>query len=135
MTLYRREFKYNLCHWWCKIFFKPSGFTQQWIFHQKSGHWDPVLVQEKFSYSAVMAKTYDYLFKLLLIGDSGVGKTCVLFRFSEDAFNATFISTIGMCYKIALIYNYQKSCLNIVKFNSFFHFYIFKIIAIKILVT
>ena len=43
-----------------------------------------------------MAKTYDYLFKLLLIGDSGVGKTCVLFRFSEDAFNATFISTIGM---------------------------------------
>ena len=135
MTLYRREFKYNLCHWWCEIFFKTSGFTQQWIFHQKSGHWDPVLVQEKFSYSAVMAKTYDYLFKLLLIGDSGVGKTCVLFRFSEDAFNATFISTIGMCYKIALIYNYQKSCLNIEKFNSFFHFFIFKIIAMKIHVT
>ena len=40
-------------------------------------------------------KTYDYLFKLLLIGDSGVGKTCVLFRFSEDHFNSTFISTIG----------------------------------------
>ena len=50
-----------------------------------------------------MAKTYDYLFKLLLIGDSGVGKTCVLFRFSEDAFNATFISTIGktrLCQKL-----------------------------------
>lgn len=45
--------------------------------------------------STNMAKTYDYLFKLLLIGDSGVGKTCALFRFSEDAFNATFISTIG----------------------------------------
>ena len=44
-----------------------------------------------------MAKTYDFLFKLLLIGDSGVGKTCVLFRFSEDAFNSTFISTIGEC--------------------------------------
>ncbi|CAG5130793.1 unnamed protein product, partial [Candidula unifasciata] len=42
-----------------------------------------------------MAKTYDYLFKLLLIGDSAVGKTCILFRFSEDAFNSTFISTIG----------------------------------------
>ncbi|XP_077996973.1 ras-related protein Rab-8A-like [Glandiceps talaboti] len=50
-----------------------------------------------------MAKTYDFLFKLLLIGDSGVGKTCVLFRFSEDAFNATFISTIGIDFKIRTI--------------------------------
>lgn len=48
--------------------------------------------------NATMAKTYDYLFKLLLIGDSGVGKTCILFRFSEDAFNTTFISTIGLCW-------------------------------------
>ena len=47
-----------------------------------------------------MAKAYDYLFKLLLIGDSGVGKTCVLFRFSDDAFNTTFISTIGTSYNI-----------------------------------
>ncbi|OQR80085.1 translational initiation factor IF2-like [Tropilaelaps mercedesae] len=39
-------------------------------------------------------KTYDFLFKLLLIGDSGVGKTCILFRFSDDAFHSTFISTI-----------------------------------------
>lgn len=50
-----------------------------------------------------MAKTYDYLFKLLLIGDSGVGKTCVLFRFSEDAFNTSFISTIGIDFKIRTI--------------------------------
>lgn len=48
-------------------------------------------------------KTYDYLFKLLLIGDSGVGKTCVLFRFSEDQFNSTFISTIGIDFKIRTI--------------------------------
>lgn len=46
--------------------------------------------------TAKMAKkTYDLLFKLLLIGDSGVGKTCILFRFSDDAFTTTFISTIG----------------------------------------
>jgi len=48
-------------------------------------------------------KQYDLLFKLLLIGDSGVGKTCILFRFSEDAFNTTFISTIGIDFKIKTI--------------------------------
>jgi len=52
-------------------------------------------VLRRNSSNLLMAKTYDYLFKLLLIGDSGVGKTCILFRFSEDAFNSTFISTIG----------------------------------------
>lgn len=48
-------------------------------------------------------KTYDLLFKLLLIGDSGVGKTCVLFRFSDDAFTTTFISTIGIDFKIKTV--------------------------------
>lgn len=48
-------------------------------------------------------KTYDLLFKLLLIGDSGVGKTCILFRFSDDAFTSTFISTIGIDFKIKTI--------------------------------
>ncbi|KAG5323743.1 RAB10 protein, partial [Acromyrmex heyeri] len=48
-------------------------------------------------------KTYDLLFKLLLIGDSGVGKTCILFRFSDDAFSTTFISTIGIDFKIKTV--------------------------------
>ena len=61
-----------------------------------------MLVTQITSFSGNMAKTYDYLFKLLLIGDSGVGKTCVLFRFSEDAFNATFISTIGWTVQIIM---------------------------------
>lgn len=58
-----------------------------------------------------MAKTYDYLFKLLLIGDSGVGKTCILFRFSEDAFNTTFISTIGIIF---FFEKYLFYCFNLV---------------------
>lgn len=47
--------------------------------------------------------SYDYLIKLLLIGDSGVGKSCLLLRFSEDSFTPSFITTIGIDFKIRTI--------------------------------
>ncbi|XP_065430690.1 ras-related protein Rab-13 isoform X1 [Chrysemys picta bellii] len=50
-----------------------------------------------------MAKSYDHLFKLLLIGDSGVGKTCLIIRFAEDNFTSTYISTIGIDFKIRTV--------------------------------
>ncbi|XP_058558231.1 ras-related protein Rab-13 isoform X2 [Neofelis nebulosa] len=52
---------------------------------------------------SAMAKAYDHLFKLLLIGDSGVGKTCLIIRFAEDNFNNTYISTIGIDFKIRTV--------------------------------
>ena len=38
---------------------------------------------------------FDFLIKLILIGDSGVGKTCFLLRFADDNFTSSHISTIG----------------------------------------
>jgi len=48
-------------------------------------------------------QAYDYLIKLLLIGDSGVGKSCLLLRFSDDSFIPSFITTIGIDFKIRTI--------------------------------
>lgn len=39
---------------------------------------------------------YDYLFKLVLIGDSGVGKSNLLSRFTKNEFNLESKSTIGV---------------------------------------
>ncbi|KAM3582923.1 GTP-binding protein [Umbelopsis sp. WA50703] len=47
--------------------------------------------------------SYDHLIKLLLIGDSGVGKSCLLLRFSDDSFTPSFITTIGIDFKIRTI--------------------------------
>jgi small GTP-binding protein len=46
---------------------------------------------------------YDYIFKILLLGDSSVGKTCFLLRYSDDTFTENHISTIGLDYRFKMV--------------------------------
>lgn len=39
---------------------------------------------------------FDFLVKLLIIGDSGVGKTCLLMRYCENLFTNNHLTTIGI---------------------------------------
>uniref|UniRef100_A0A8C0JPL3 RAB1B, member RAS oncogene family n=1 Tax=Canis lupus dingo TaxID=286419 RepID=A0A8C0JPL3_CANLU len=50
-----------------------------------------------------MNPKYDYLFKLLLIGDSGMGKSCLLLQFADDTYTESYISTIRVDFKIRTI--------------------------------
>jgi small GTP-binding protein len=48
----------------------------------------------------VLKKDYDHLFKILIIGNSGVGKSNLLLRFSDGSFQDSFQPTIGVDFKI-----------------------------------
>lgn len=42
---------------------------------------------------------YDYLIKLLCVGDSGVGKTSFLYKYTDGVFHTQFISTVGIDFR------------------------------------
>ena len=49
--------------------------------------------------SLTKTKDYDYIFKIVLIGDTCVGKSCILVRFSDDIFNDNYVTTIGVDFR------------------------------------
>lgn len=46
---------------------------------------------------------YDYTFKIALTGNSGVGKSSLMMRFTDDYFTESLIPTIGVDFKIRSI--------------------------------
>jgi len=46
---------------------------------------------------------FDHLFKILLIGDSSVGKTSICTRFTDNSFSEAFIATLGVDFKIKVL--------------------------------
>ena len=46
---------------------------------------------------------YTFLAKILIIGNSGVGKTSLLMRYTQDQFNLSHLPTIGIDYKMKMV--------------------------------
>ena len=46
---------------------------------------------------------YDGLFKILILGESDVGKTCLLLRYTDNSLKANHLTTIGIDFKIKTI--------------------------------
>lgn len=42
----------------------------------------------------------DYVFKIIIVGDAGAGKSCLLRRFADQSFTENYINTIGVDFKV-----------------------------------
>ncbi|KNH04289.1 ras-like RABD2a-like protein [Perkinsela sp. CCAP 1560/4] len=45
-------------------------------------------------------RDYDHVFKVLIIGDSGVGKSSILVRFTDNSFDGGVKATVGVDFKV-----------------------------------
>ncbi|KAI7852420.1 ras-related protein rab-4B-like protein [Circinella umbellata] len=57
----------------------------------------------------MLADAYDFLLKLLLVGDSGTGKSCLLHHFLENQFKKDSVNTIGMEFGTRIVHIADKS--------------------------
>ena len=51
---------------------------------------------------------FDYCFKVILLGEFKVGKTSLLFRYTEDSFNNSLKSTVGVDFRMKTFYRNDK---------------------------
>jgi len=58
--------------------------------------------------NAAMTSHYDMLMKLVIVGDSGTGKSCVISRYCDDEFTHLGMSTIGVDFRIQLLEHNSK---------------------------
>uniref|UniRef100_A0A8C8B4K6 Uncharacterized protein n=1 Tax=Otus sunia TaxID=257818 RepID=A0A8C8B4K6_9STRI len=56
-------------------------------------------------------QNFDYMFKLLIIGNSSVGKTSFLFQYTDDSFTSAFVSTFDRWHS-----SYPRFALNVITF-------------------
>ena len=55
-----------------------------------------------------MSDKYDLMLTAILIGDTNVGKTCMLIKYVDDKFSPTRIATIGTDFKVKNLVHYSK---------------------------
>lgn len=55
------------------------------------------------------SKEYDHFLKFVIIGDSSVGKSCLLLRFADDQFTENHMATIGVDFRFKTVKSQNKN--------------------------
>ena len=67
--------------------------------------------QDMESLDTAVDPNFDYMYKTLIVGNSGVGKTAFLVRYCDDSFSPSFVSTVGIDFKVKTLFRYVRQAL------------------------
>ncbi|KRZ75175.1 Ras-related protein Rab-3, partial [Trichinella papuae] len=95
--------------------FKTAELKAQFsiqLFHlfvgKLSVRWQQAMAQMYQQRDGGSDQNFDYMFKILIIGNSSVGKTSFLFRYCDDSFTSAFVSTVGIDFKVKTVFRGDK---------------------------
>ena len=54
--------------------------------------------------TAAMDTNFDYMYKILMVGNSGVGKTAFVTQYCDGKFDSAFISTVGIDFRVKTLH-------------------------------
>uniref|UniRef100_A0A4X2LTR0 small monomeric GTPase n=1 Tax=Vombatus ursinus TaxID=29139 RepID=A0A4X2LTR0_VOMUR len=74
----------------------------------KDPSWMASAQDSRYGQKDTSDQNFDYMFKLLIIGNSSVGKTSFLFRYADDSFTSAFVSTVGIDFKVKTVFKNEK---------------------------
>ncbi|CAB1317721.1 unnamed protein product, partial [Coregonus sp. 'balchen'] len=87
---------------WCNTGYCCDGAAD------KNRHFTMASATATYGQKETSDQNFDYMFKILIIGNSSVGKTSFLFRYADDSFTPAFVSTVGIDFKVKTIYRNDK---------------------------
>ena len=79
-----------------------ANIKEEFFYFKMAGGGDPKWQKDAAD------QNFDYMFKLLIIGNSSVGKTSFLFRYADDSFTSAFVSTVGIDFKVKTVFRHDK---------------------------
>jgi Ras family len=83
---------------------------------------------------SVKRMAYDLLFKYIIIGDTGVGKSCLLLQFTDRRFQFSLLS-IPLLFSRSSMIPFSLLTLLFASFSTFFPFYFFNTMSSLLLLN